>query len=150
MKNNVLKGSLLVATGACCYGMLGIYVKMAYHDGFNTAEVTIAQFCLGFIGLLLLNLLRKQKPSTGTTGIKSKLRLMMAGTSLGLTSIFYYLAVSYIAVSIAIVLLIQTVWMGVVLEMIIRRKLPETREDRFGGNRNNREPYWLRTSTASP
>jgi drug/metabolite transporter (DMT)-like permease len=128
MKTDALKGSVLVALGACCYGMLGIYVKMAYSDGFTTAEVTIAQFALGFIGLLVPNLLPKQKPSTGTANIKSKLRLMAAGTSLGLTSIFYYLSVSYIAVSIAIVLLIQAVWIGVVLEMIIHKKLPETRK----------------------
>jgi drug/metabolite transporter (DMT)-like permease len=33
-------------------------------------------------------------------------------------SVFYYLAVKYIPVSIGIVLLMQTVWMGVLLEMI--------------------------------
>src|SRR5690606_15529598 len=54
--------------------------------------------------------------------IKSKLRLILSGTSLGLTSIFYYLAVNYIPVSVGIVLLIQAVWMGVLLEMIITRK----------------------------
>jgi hypothetical protein len=37
---------------------------------------------------------------------------MLAGTSLGMTSVFYYLTVKYIPVSIGIVLLMQTVWMG--------------------------------------
>jgi hypothetical protein len=36
--------------------------------------------------------------------------LMLAGTSLGGTSLFYYIAVQYINVSIAIVLLMQSVW----------------------------------------
>jgi drug/metabolite transporter (DMT)-like permease len=49
---------------------------------------------------------------------------MLVGTSTGLTSIFYYLAVQYIPVSIGIVLLMQTVWMGVVLEMFLEKKLP--------------------------
>ncbi|NBO05122.1 MAG: hypothetical protein EBV16_13215, partial [Betaproteobacteria bacterium] len=49
---------------------------------------------------------------------------MLVGTSTGLTSIFYYLAVKYIPVSIGIVLLMQTVWMGVMLEMILDKKLP--------------------------
>jgi drug/metabolite transporter (DMT)-like permease len=49
---------------------------------------------------------------------------MLLGTSTGLTSIFYYLAVKYIPVSIGIVLLMQTVWMGVVLEMFLEKKLP--------------------------
>src|SRR5690606_7956136 len=54
--------------------------------------------------------------------------LMFAGTSLGLTSIFYYLAVSYIPVSVSIVLLMQMVWLGILLEMAIKRKLPEKRK----------------------
>jgi hypothetical protein len=46
---------------------------------------------------------------------------MAAGTSLEMTSVFYYL-VKYIPVSIGIVLLMQTVWMGVLLEMVFWKK----------------------------
>ena len=49
---------------------------------------------------------------------------MLAGTSLGMTSIFYYLAVKYIPVSIGIVLLMQTVWIGVLLEWFLDKKAP--------------------------
>ena len=49
---------------------------------------------------------------------------MLAGTSLGMTSVFYYLAVRYINVSIAIVLLMQTVWMGVILEYFLDKVVP--------------------------
>jgi drug/metabolite transporter (DMT)-like permease len=45
-----------------------------------------------------------------------------------MTSLFYYLAVKYIPVSIGIVLLMQTVWMGVLLEMILEKKLASTRK----------------------
>jgi drug/metabolite transporter (DMT)-like permease len=126
MKNNTLKGALLVTLGACCYGMLGTYVKMAYLAGFNTAEVTISQFSFGFVGLFILALFsRQEQPAAGRLpSIKSKIRLVVAGTSLGLTSIFYYLSVKYIAVSVAIVLLAQAVWMGVLLEAIISRRMP--------------------------
>jgi drug/metabolite transporter (DMT)-like permease len=41
-----------------------------------------------------------------------------------LTSIFYYLSVKYIPVSVAIVLLTQSVWMGVLAEAVTKRKLP--------------------------
>jgi drug/metabolite transporter (DMT)-like permease len=44
-----------------------------------------------------------------------------------MTSVFYYLAVKYIPVSIGIVLM-QTVWMGVLLEMILEKKLPSTKK----------------------
>jgi drug/metabolite transporter (DMT)-like permease len=130
MKNQVLKGSVFIVLGASCYGMLGTYVKMAYQDGFSTAEVTLSQFGLGFTGLFILTLLRKKQPAqeTKTQGIKSVVKLLFAGTSLGLTSIFYYMAVKYIPVSTAIVLLMQTVWMGVVLEMIVHKKFPGWRK----------------------
>jgi drug/metabolite transporter (DMT)-like permease len=52
------------------------------------------------------------------------MQLVIAGTSTGLTSLFYYLAVKYIPVSIGIVMLMQTVWMGVLLEWILDKKAP--------------------------
>lgn len=124
MQNKKFKGSLLILLGAACYGMLGIYVKMAYHQGYSTAEVTLSQFALGFAALFLWNLFRtaKAREKEIAMPLKSKAKLIAAGTSLGLTSIFYYLAVQYIPVSVAIVLLIQTVWMGVLLEIILQKK----------------------------
>src|ERR1700750_1346683 len=125
MKNDKLKGGIFITLGAGCYGMLGTYVKMAYQAGFNTAEVTLAQFSLGFTGLLMLTLLRRPPQVGNTSGsLKSMMRLVLAGTSLGLTSIFYYLSVKYITVSVAIVLLTQSVWMGVAVDAIIQKKWP--------------------------
>jgi drug/metabolite transporter (DMT)-like permease len=131
-KNSVLKGVFLVGLGATSYGMLATFVKLAYADKgatglpFTPAEVISAQFILGILAILLINALQKSKKrnevvKASATNIK---QLMLAGTSTGLTSIFYYLAVKYIPVSIGIVLLMQTVWMGVVLEMILEKKLP--------------------------
>lgn len=130
MKNNVLKGSLFIALGATSYGMLATFVKMAYQEGFTTAEVTISQYSLGFIGLLLLNLFRKEKSVSKpeTSELKSTFKLILAGSSLGLTSAFYYLSVQYIPVSMAIVLLMQTVWIGVIFEMIVHKKIPGLRK----------------------
>ncbi|HEY4287880.1 MAG TPA: DMT family transporter [Puia sp.] len=130
MKSDVLKGSIFLALGASSYGMLTTFVKMAYREGFTTAEVTLSQFGLGFTGLFILTLFRKRQPAAerGASGLKSILKLMMAGTSMGLTSIFYYRSVQYISVSVGIVLLMQTVWMGVILEMILHKKAPGIRK----------------------
>ena len=130
MKNTVLKGSILIALGASCYGMLGTFVKMAYQDGFSTAEITLSQFSLGVAGLFILTLFSKKQTehSPETPGIKGVFKLMAAGTSLGLTSVFYYMAVQYIPVSVAIVLLMQTVWMGVFVEVVVHKKAPGTRK----------------------
>ncbi|CAA9197718.1 hypothetical protein FLA105534_01778 [Flavobacterium bizetiae] len=125
-QNNVLKGVFLVAIGATTYGMLATFVKMAYSEGYTTAEVTTSQFILGIIGILLINAFQKAKHKEKVVKATKKniFSLMLAGTSLGMTSLFYYLAVKYIPVSIGIVLLMQTVWMGVLLEMILEKKLP--------------------------
>lgn len=125
-QNNVLKGVFLVAIGATTYGMLATLVKMAYSEGYTTAEVTTSQFILGIIGILLINAFQKAKHKDKVVKATKKniFSLMLAGTSLGMTSLFYYLAVKYIPVSIGIVLLMQTVWMGVLLEMFLEKKLP--------------------------
>ena len=123
-QNNVLKGVFLVALGATSYGMLATFVKIAYNEGFTTAEVTTSQFVYGLIGLLLVNLIqqRQSKKEEVKATQKDILQLIIAGSSTGLTSLFYYLAVKYIPV--CIVLLMQTVWMGVLLEWILDKKAP--------------------------
>jgi len=116
----------LVALGASSYGMLTTFVKMAYAEGFTSYEIIFSQMIVGMISLVLINLLFVKGKSTSQFEPKSKsiLKLMAAGTSLGLTSTFYYFAVKYIPVSIGIVLLMQSVWMGVFLEGIINKKKP--------------------------
>ena len=116
----------MVSIGASSYGMLATFVKMAYDDGFTTAEVTTSQFVYGIIGIMLINLFQKVKKKSDVTRASKKniFQLMLAGTSLGMTSVFYYLAVKYIPVSIGIILLMQIVWMGVLLEMILEKKIP--------------------------
>lgn len=129
-RKSKLKGVLLIALGASSYGMLATFVKMAYSEGFTTPEVTIAQFTYGILGIVLINTIQKSqnKNQATTASTKTIIQLMVAGTSLGMTSVFYYLAVKYIPVSIAIVLLMQTVWMGVLFEMLLEKKIPSAQK----------------------
>ena len=108
-QNNTLKGVLLVGLGATSYGMLATFVKLAYSENYTTAEVTASQFVFGILGMFFIGLYYKfkNKETTETPSKSDIVKLMLAGTSLGMTSVFYYLAVRYINVSIAIVLLMQ-------------------------------------------
>ncbi len=128
--NKVIKGVFLVGLGASTYGMLATFVKLAYQEHYTTAEVTVAQFVLGIAFMLMINLFQRlRKGNTVVKATKTNIvQLMLAGSSLGMTSVFYYICVKYIDVSIAIVLLMQTVWMGVLIEMILDKKLPSTRK----------------------
>lgn len=129
-QNNVLKGVILVGLGASFYGMLATFVKLAYKEGYTTAEVTTSQFVLGILGMLLLNLYQAKfsKKAYPSINAVDKKKLLLAGTSMGCTSLFYYLAVQYINVSVAIVLLMQSVWISVVIEAFIKKELPSLRK----------------------
>ncbi len=131
---NVLKGVVLVGLGATSYGMLATFVKLAYSDTgvtgnpYSPAEVISAQFIIGIIAILIINAMSRMRKGNEVVAATPRniLYLMLTGTSTGLTSIFYYLAVKYIPVSIGIVLLMQTVWMGVLLEWMLERKRPSS------------------------
>lgn len=128
-KKTILQGVFLVALGATSYGMLATFVKLAYIENFTTAEVLSSQFSLGLLGLILINFYHKNKKAVVKANKKDIWQLLIAGTSTGFTGIFYYMAVKLdIPVSICIVLLMQTVWMGVLLEMILSKKLPSKRK----------------------
>ncbi|UOK43824.1 MULTISPECIES: DMT family transporter [Flavobacterium] len=126
IKNKAIKGAFLVGIGATSYGMLATFVKLAYKENYTTAEVLSSQFILGIIGILIINYFQKTKKRDEVINASKRniFHLMLAGTSTGMTGIFYYLAVKYIPVSIGIVLLMQTVWMGVLLEWILDKKKP--------------------------
>lgn len=125
----MLRGIIYVLLGAASYGVLATVVKLAYHAGYQVSEVTFSQFTVGFIVLWILALISKNdnipSPSTASRS-KTKLKLISAGTALGFTGIFYYSAVQTIDVSICIVLLMQSVWMGVVLEAILDKVRPSS------------------------
>lgn len=80
----MLRYSLLVLLGACSYGVLAIFVKLAYAEGFSLGEVIGSQYLFGWIILLAITLLfsRHRVP------LKQMLILFVAGTSASFTGIF--------------------------------------------------------------
>src|SRR5699024_11896334 len=53
----------------------------------------------------------------------SYLELVLVGRSLGFTSSFYYLSIQDIPVSVAVTLLMQSIWFGLIYEAITNPKL---------------------------
>ncbi len=124
-QQNLGRGIFYVIAGASSYGMLATFVKTAYKDHFSTAEVTIAQYVIGILVLFLLTKLSKDKTKVNA---EDKRKLLLAGVSFGLTSVLYYISISFINASIAVVLLMQSVWIGVVIEAIKLKKLPNLKK----------------------
>lgn len=132
MQNESLwKGVSWVAIGAISYGVLATMVKLAYKQGYTTESITFAQFT---IGALVLGVLMKfsstnsNRVSVTFPSQNAILRLILFGTTTGMTGLFYYRSVQFIPVSLCIVLLMQSVWMGVLLESILNRRFPEHRK----------------------
>ncbi|MBT2760042.1 EamA family transporter [Paenibacillus sp. ISL-20] len=118
---HVLKNSFYVFLGACCFGILSTVVKLAYQEGFLFQEVMISQFGTGWLILLLLMLFFGRQKVTG----KQFLRLAGVGLCTCLTGVTYYLALQSIPASIAVVLLFQFTWIGVIIEAIVKRQWPD-------------------------
>lgn len=56
---------------------------------------------------------------------RNRLTLMLAGTPTAITGLLYYGSLQYIHASFAILLLFQFTWIGVLIESVASRKLPE-------------------------
>jgi len=111
---------LCVFLAGCSYGLLSIFLKLAYGKGFEASEVVGAQYFMGWLILLVLALFRHSQKIHW----KTALALMLVGITNALTAILYSEALQIIPASIGIVLMFQFAWMGIVIEAIAERKFP--------------------------
>ncbi|MFE6076624.1 DMT family transporter [Paenibacillus sp. NPDC057886] len=118
---HLFKNSFCVFLGACCFGIPSTVVKLAYQKGFAFQEVMISQFGIGWLVLLILMLLFGRRKVTG----KQFLKLAGVGLCTCLTGVMYFLALQSIPASIAVVLLFQFTWIGVIIEAVVNKQWPE-------------------------
>lgn len=117
---NRSKATLFVLIGAISYGVLSTIVKLAYAAGFDSAGVSGSQFFFGWLLIFMLALFTKNLRLAPTTAIK----LIVIGISSGTTGYLYYQSLQTISASVAIILLFQFTWIGVVIDAILSRRLP--------------------------
>ncbi|REE81249.1 threonine/homoserine efflux transporter RhtA [Paenibacillus taihuensis] len=123
-----------VFLGAVSYGILSTIVVHAYDAGYNLGEVVGSQLLTGFVLSWLMVLVMKARSKrkakeAGTAEEKSltwmqRFMLMSAGIPTALTGLLYYQSLRYIPNSLAIVLLFQFTWMGVLIQAVSQRKRP--------------------------
>jgi len=107
---------IIVALGALSYGMLSSFAKIAYGQGYNAGEITFAQASIGALILWSVVLFRSIKSKSFK--LIGNWKLLLAGTSMGISAYTYYLSVEYIPASLAIVLLMQMTWMSILAEWV--------------------------------
>lgn len=115
---------LCVFLGGCSFGVLSTFVKLAYESGFNMFEVTGSQFIIGTIIIWILTLfVHKQKLS-----FSQMAKLLLGGTPMGLTGIFYYFSLETLDASLAIIFLFQFIWIGAIVEWMLFKNKPSTKK----------------------
>lgn len=125
-KIKMFKYIVIVALGALSYGMLSSFAKIAYSQGYNAGEITFTQALLGALILWSIVIFRSIK--NGKFKLLGNWKLLLAGTSMGISAYTYYLSVEYIPASLAIVLLMQMTWMSILAEWIFYKKKPSSVE----------------------
>jgi drug/metabolite transporter (DMT)-like permease len=115
-----LKNSLYILIGACSYGILASIVKLGYKAGYSVHEITGSQYLFGLLLLLIVSPFFKRTKIT----LKQVGSLMLTGTALSLTGIFYGLSLAKNPASIAVVLLFQFTWIGILIESLYMKKKP--------------------------
>ncbi|ULT27032.1 hypothetical protein KUH03_09605 [Sphingobacterium sp. E70] len=90
-------------------------------------EVTGIQVLFGMLMLWLIFIVIKLfsgKSFQSSTKKSSWVKILISGTSTGLVSVLYYKCVQLVPASLAIVLLMQYIWIGVVIEFIFFKTKP--------------------------
>jgi len=132
--NNKLKGGIIVFLGACSFGLLSTIVKTAYTEGYSVGQITGSQAFFGMSILWILYMIQcvfykqsKNKPTPKDNEGKSKTawwKVSVAGIFTGLVSVFYYICVGLLPASIAIILLMQYLWISIIIELLVFKKKP--------------------------
>lgn len=112
---------LFVILGACSYGILSTIIKLAIADGYTAPQAVTSQYYSGFLLAALIYLVvRRKLPKFG-----GGFTLVIAGTLTAITGTVYGKAVSLMPASLAVVMLFQFTWIGMLFDCIARRRLPK-------------------------
>ncbi|MCM3755888.1 DMT family transporter [Sporosarcina aquimarina] len=112
---------ILVIVAASSYGILSSIVKLAIRDGYSASQAVTSQFFIGFlVALLLYVIIQHKRPRFG-----GGWTLILAGFFTALTGIVYGKTVEYMPASLAVVMLFQFTWIGMLFDCIASRRLPK-------------------------
>ena len=129
MQKNILKYSALVFAGGASYGIMATTVKFALADGFQWTQVAASQPLFGTllfaVALAVLALAGKRPVHLSPCSV---LRLLGLGLTTCTTCVLYNFALTRLSVAVAITLLFQFTWIGVVIQIVVTRRRPSTAE----------------------
>jgi len=126
--------ALQVFIGGSSYGLMATTYKLAYGAGFSWQQVVASQVWFGLLAFAVACVV-----SVGFGAQWSKLtraevvRLVGLGALSCATSILYCFAMTLLPVSVALTLLFQFTWIGLVIQMVATKSLPKIPEAAAAG-----------------
>ena len=125
-----LQGAIAVFVGAASFGVLSTFVKKAYAAGFSLGEVTGVQALLGMLVLwIIFGMMKVGKADFSKYPRHTAAwKIMLAGVSTGVVSVIYYKCVQLVPASIAIVLLMQFIWIGALINFLFFKQKPNKKQ----------------------
>lgn len=116
------KGVIFILLGASFFGFTPIFAKLGFGYGYSLGQINVVQMVISFFILWSLTLIKRS--SFKGLNKKNVLQIMITGCFIGLTSIFYYGSMQYLPASLAIILMFQFVWIGIILEWFFSKVRP--------------------------
>lgn len=113
---------LMIVIASSSYGILSTIVKVAMQHGFTSAEAITSQYVFGFfLALILFIATQRTLPKVSKSGA---FMLIFAGTLTAITGIVYGQSLNYLPASLAVVMLFQFTWIGLLIDCIIKKRFP--------------------------
>ncbi|WP_139653436.1 EamA family transporter [Raoultibacter phocaeensis] len=129
MRSSPLKYALIVFLAGASYGIMATTVKFAYREGFAWTQVAASQACFGaFIFAAVLIVRRLFGARLQRLGLKQVLKLLGLGMTTCTTCLLYSFSLTMLPVSVAITLLFQFTWIGMVIQIATTRRAPKPAE----------------------
>lgn len=118
--------ALLVVIASSSYGILSTIIKLAMEDGYTSAEAVTSQYFFGFVFALILVLITQRK--LPKISLKGFFTILAVGACTATTGIVYGHSLNFLPASLAVVMLFQFTWIGLLMDCIVKRRLPSRAE----------------------
>lgn len=118
--------ALMIVIASSSYGILSTIVKLAMQAGFSSAEAITSQYVFGFILTFILFILTKQE--WPQLNLRGGFLIILAGIFTAITGIVYGHSLNFLPASLAVVMLFQFTWIGLLIDCILKRRLPTRAE----------------------
>lgn len=129
MNMNILKYSIPVFLAGVSYGVLATVVKLAFAAGFSFNQVVASQTLGGFLIFIgAFAIVALVKNSYQKVSAQQVLRMIGLGLVAATTTVCYGFALSMMPVAVALTLLFQFVWIGIIIQVVTTKRRPRPSE----------------------